>query len=344
MNARDGDTGSSAFFIGDVALDEYYVADRWPGLGDKVMVEPRPAQAGGMIANAASVHAALGGATEFISLLNTGEITQRLQADLEAGGVRVGHMLFDTTMPDSKTMIVLVGDEHAVLIPELGDAPMILPDRTFRELCQEGYLYSSIWRVKRLRTQGRDALAVLDAIRTAGRRLILDLDVDGFTEADLPFVSHAHVVIVNDRGFRRSFDDREPHVIQMWLQTRDIDMLVVTHGADGLTAFVGNDQIEIAGLKVPVVDVTGAGDTFGGALTFALGRGADLKTALSFANSAAAYAVTRFGPRGGVAPVGTVLDFMETHDVPGHRAAREQLEESGLSDDDRHGQSSTKPL
>lgn len=331
MEATARTTGSPVFFIGDVALDEYYTADRWPGPGDKVMVETRPAQAGGMIANAASVHAALGGETEFISLLNTGDITQRLQADLEANGVRVSHMLFDATMPDSKTIIVLVGDEHVVLIPELGDAPMRLPDETFRELCQDGYLYSSIWRVKRLRATERDALAVLDALHTAGRRLILDLDVDGFTADDLPFLAHARAVIMNDRGFRRSFDAREPDDIQAWLQEWHIDMLVVTHGAGGLTAFVGESQIEIAGLQVPVVDVTGAGDTFGGALTFALGRAADLRTALSFANSAAAYAVTRFGPRGGVALVGTVLDFMETHAVPECMAARKQLAEPGMS-------------
>jgi len=47
-------------FIGDVALDEYYKADYWPTIKDKVLVDALTAVPGGMIANAACVAAALG--------------------------------------------------------------------------------------------------------------------------------------------------------------------------------------------------------------------------------------------------------------------------------------------
>ena len=43
----------TAFFIGDVALDEYYSAERWPGVADKDFVTELPAECGGSIANAA---------------------------------------------------------------------------------------------------------------------------------------------------------------------------------------------------------------------------------------------------------------------------------------------------
>ena len=49
----------TTFFIGDVALDEYYTADRWPGRADKGFVRELPAETGGSIANAAVVYAAL---------------------------------------------------------------------------------------------------------------------------------------------------------------------------------------------------------------------------------------------------------------------------------------------
>ena len=41
----------SAFFIGDVAVDEYSTAARWPGPADKGMVNELPAEIGGSIAN-----------------------------------------------------------------------------------------------------------------------------------------------------------------------------------------------------------------------------------------------------------------------------------------------------
>ena len=50
--------GSYNVYIGDVALDEYYSADRWPGPADKGFVKTLPAVPGGMIANAACVSAA----------------------------------------------------------------------------------------------------------------------------------------------------------------------------------------------------------------------------------------------------------------------------------------------
>ena len=47
-------TEHAALFIGEVAIDEYYRAPRWPGVGDKVTVETLPLEPGGTIANAAA--------------------------------------------------------------------------------------------------------------------------------------------------------------------------------------------------------------------------------------------------------------------------------------------------
>ena len=43
----------TAFFIGDLALDEYYTAERWPGVADKGFITELPQECGGSIANAA---------------------------------------------------------------------------------------------------------------------------------------------------------------------------------------------------------------------------------------------------------------------------------------------------
>ena len=77
----------TAFFIGDLALDEYYTAEQWPGVADKGFITELPQECGGSIANAAVVHAALGGETEFISLLNDSPLSERLIGDLHANGV-----------------------------------------------------------------------------------------------------------------------------------------------------------------------------------------------------------------------------------------------------------------
>jgi sulfofructose kinase len=66
-------------------------------------------------------------------------------------------------------------------------------------------------------------------------------------------------------------------------------MTVVTRGGNGCTAYVGDEQIDVAAEPVEgVVSTLGAGDVFHGALLAALVRGQDLRTALGTANRAAA--------------------------------------------------------
>ena len=40
----------TVFFIGDVAMDEYYSAPYFPKIKEKILVQTLPAQMGGMIA------------------------------------------------------------------------------------------------------------------------------------------------------------------------------------------------------------------------------------------------------------------------------------------------------
>jgi ribokinase len=71
--------------------------------------------------------------------------------------------------------------------------------------------------------------------------------------------------------------------------------IVVTLGKKGVVAITQNDVISILGEKVKVVDTTGAGDCFLGALACQLSRSENLAEALRFANIAASLKVQRLG-------------------------------------------------
>lgn len=299
----------AAFFIGDVALDDYFTAERWPGIADKAYVREVKSYVGGMIANAASVHAGLGGRTEFISLLNDSPLSARLCAALEELGVSTRHMLRDRSLADSRNLIFLTGGEHVVLIIEMANQPMHLTDEALAGLRTPGYLYMSLGRTKRLRAEGLQGRELLADFRRHGRRLILDLDVDGFSAGDIDYLHGADVLIMNQIGFGHAFGDIDLAGINAWMRQHEVGTVIRTLAAAGAEAFDGEGRIEVRGYKVPVVDVTGAGDTFGGALTYALGQGFKLPEALELAISAAARAVTVEGPQGGVASLETIEKF-----------------------------------
>ena len=66
-------------------------------------------------------------------------------------------------------------------------------------------------------------------------------------------------------------------------------LTVVTRGADGCTAYAGDETIEVPGEPVDgLVSTLGAGDVFHGALLAALVRGLELRDALRAANRCAA--------------------------------------------------------
>jgi sulfofructose kinase len=70
---------------------------------------------------------------------------------------------------------------------------------------------------------------------------------------------------------------------------RRAKITVITRGADGCTAYLGDERLDVPGYPVDdVVSTLGAGDVFHGALLAALARGLDLADALTKANAAAA--------------------------------------------------------
>lgn len=305
----------TAFFIGDVAIDEYYTADRWPGRADKGMVTELPAEIGGSIANAAVVHAGLGGETQFISLLNDSPLSQRLIADLRENGVGVDHMLTDPSIAESRNLIFLVEGEHIVLTVDMGEQPMWLTSESLDALRQPGFLYTTLYRARRLHAKTGDRIlkqaALLADLRQHDRRAIFDLDVGGCAPEDMAYLTGAAVVIFNQVGFRAAFGHDDIARIGGWMRGHQIGWVVRTLAADGAEARNDETVLRTAGFPVDVIDVTGAGDTFGGALTWCLEKGQRFDEALDFAVVSASRAVTIHGPRGGRASVDEVNQWRD---------------------------------
>ncbi|AMB58305.1 carbohydrate kinase family protein [Microterricola viridarii] len=312
-------TRAGTVFVGDVALDEYFTAESWPALGDKAWLDPLPAVVGGMIANAASVHAALGAPTRFLTTMNDGAISQRLLSDLETGGVDTGLCLVDNELADSRCLIFLSGGQHVVLTPRIGDQRFELDAERFQVLSAARSLYSSIGDLRRLRHGALTPLEILRALRASGTRIVLDLDVADLEPGDLELIGTVDLLFVNRIGFDRLRAGRSASDCAGALIAGGLSHLVVTRDADGCIVYSAGaptaTPISVAGIAADVVDVTGAGDAFCSAFLFALDRTADAGLAALFANGAGARATEAHGARSGVAGVGDVIRYLEVAGV-----------------------------
>ncbi|HBR03580.1 MAG TPA: hypothetical protein DD738_13330, partial [Ruminiclostridium sp.] len=127
-------------FIGDVALDEYYKAEYFPQIKEKVGVETLPAQTGGMIANAAAVYASYTDGVEFCGVLNSGAVSKMLCEDLNASNVGTRFVMTDNRLADSKVIIILAEDEHTVFIPNINVTEIPLTDEAYYALLQADWV------------------------------------------------------------------------------------------------------------------------------------------------------------------------------------------------------------
>jgi len=71
--------------------------------------------------------------------------------------------------------------------------------------------------------------------------------------------------------------------------------VIATLGARGAMVVTAESATMVPGYKAKVVDTTGAGDCFVGALAARLATGADIIDAARYANAAAACSVERLG-------------------------------------------------
>lgn len=308
----------TGFFIGDVAMDEYFRLPRWPNIKEKIDVEITGSYVGGTIANAAVVYAGFGDHTYFVSALNSGAISSHLRVSLSAAQVDIRFVKIDDELPDSRTLVFLVDNEHVVFLPAIGKYVPSISDECFQEMREAAFVYSSVPAIRQLNLEQTptDCLKIMKTLRRSGVRVILDLDVADFGSEDVPYYSAANVLLLNEVGVASLSRGRPEADLMALLLGGDTEIIVVTRAASGCSVYTRDSEFSVAGCPVDVVDVTGAGDTFGAAFAFGLTRTTDLQLAASFANAAAARAVTTIGAQGGIGDVETILDFMSLHGIP----------------------------
>ena len=302
-----------SIFLGDVALDEYFRAETWPGSGAKIDITPIGSHVGGMIANAAAVYAGYGETVRFLWAISDSELSRFLLADLEALGIDTSLVVLDAGLADSRNIIVLAEGEHTVLTPALGLDTITLTDAALRGLCGAQYVYTAIGDLRSLRHGDRAAASVIASFRGSGAQLVLDLDVGNLRPGDEALIALADIVLINRLGFDRLRAGRSEAAALSQLLAGAASAVVVTLGPRGCRVISRSGDVAVPGIRVEPVDVTGAGDTFGASLVHALNITDDLVAAATFANAAAARAVSVEGGRSGVATEEEVLSFARDH-------------------------------
>lgn len=297
--------------IGVSCIDEYYSLPQWPQEGNQSRVEFVEAVVGGMIPNAACVLAGYGVKTYLIDHMNSGPVTQKILEDLQSYRLDVSFVRFSDRLPDVKCMIFLTPGERTLLAVDGQKPDLTLDERQSELLHGAAYVYTTTYDFMKI----PDFHALADSLKQHGAKLVFDVEGASFTEEEAALLKKANLLFFNQFGFAGYCAGRAAPIVLAELFGSGVDTAVVTLGKEGCRCYTKTEEIRVNGVQVAVVDPTGAGDTFNSSFLRCMLEGWPIRKSLAFATAAAAYAVTRQGPKGGVNTAGAVEQLMREYGI-----------------------------
>jgi ribokinase len=277
--------------VGSVNVDMVFRVPRLPGPGETVTRGSFTRSPGGKGGNQAVAAARLGARTWFLGLVGDDELGVEARRDLESAGVDVS--LLRTGSTHTGVAGIFVDDEGENMIAVASGANAQVDGPTVR--------------------RALSGLGVDDAVVLANLEIPDEVVTAAATVAEergWPFVlnpaparqvppevlSHSSVLVPNEV----EMDDLGGGSVDDLLDA-GVGAVVVTLGARGAELHRPDRPVHHQpSFPGPVIDTTGAGDAFCGALCWALGEGADLGSAVRLAAAAGALACREVGARGGL--------------------------------------------
>lgn len=274
---------------GSANLDFVVRAAHVPAPGETVLGREFATFPGGKGANQAAACARAGAApTRMLLALGDDPYAAPLEASLRAAGVEL-HIVRTRDAATGTAFICLADDaENAITVAP--GANNLLRAEHLPELAGASHL------LLQLETPIDAVTAYAVAARAAGVKVVLN--AAPARELPTALLDALDVLIVNE-GELATVTGVHGHIAEA-LTHLSVPCVIVTLGARGACARVQDKFHLQAAYRVNAIDTTGAGDTFCGALTAALGSGLELPQALARASAAGALATTRLGAQASV--------------------------------------------
>jgi len=285
--------------VGQASHDLIFAVEHQPGADEKIAATAFTECGGGPAANAAVTVARLGGRAGFAGYLDRGLYGESHFRELRREGV-IDDYIVRGDRPSPLSAILVKPDGARTVVNHRGKAVPLRPDE----------LHLDTLACKVMLFDGHEPLLgahLVEKARAKNIPTMLDAGSlhDG-TEILAPLVDY----LVCSEIFAREYTGFPDLSAGLAALAALAPCVVITCGERGLLWKSPAAQGSMAPFAVTVVDTTGAGDVFHGALALALARRTEWLRALRFANAAAALCCTKLGARPGIPTATAVQAFL----------------------------------
>jgi ribokinase len=302
--------------VGSVNLDLVVHTDHLPAPGETVLGGAMRRVPGGKGANQAVAAARLGACTVLFAATGDDPFGADVRAALRSEGVELSHVeTVDGVSTGVAMVVVNDGGENAITVAP-GANHHLAPraDAIAAELSAPDVL------VLQLEVPLDTCLVAAQAAQPSGTRVVLNAappPADGGTTFE-KLLGGSDVLVVNETEALRIHPRHPPEDLHEWkafaleLNALGPSASVVTLGADGAVFALEGLAYHQPAFAATVVDSTGAGDSFCGALATSLAQGTSFADAVRFGCAAGALATRSLGPQAALPTALEVEDLLTT--------------------------------
>lgn len=290
---------ADVFVLGSINQDFVLKVERRPEPGETVTNAELSTGSGGKGANQAAAAALLGASVAFLGRVGDDEFGGPLVRALEEKGIDVSLIetvsdkstgaAFITVTPDGENAITVAPGVNRSLTPEDVEAA-------------SGAIRGARVVVAQMEIPPETVLRAVEVADEAGGRALVNLAPHREVPRELLERLNPLVVNEHEAAFLLGVPKVDGVDGAIAAAPKLLDLgprsVVITVGADGAVFSDGESTKHLPAPRVEVVDTTGAGDAFVGALATRLARGESLGEAVAYAVRAGAAAVTKEGAQG----------------------------------------------
>ncbi|EMI9088812.1 MULTISPECIES: ribokinase [Bacillus] len=278
--------------VGSISMDLVAVSKKRPKAGETVIGEAFHTIPGGKGANQAVAAARLGANVAMVGAVGNDNYGTVVRNNLENERVFIDYVVPVTDTATGIAHIVLAEEDNSIVVVQGANALVneSVVDRS------KDLLIKADMVVLQLEIPLETVKYVLAICEEHNIPVMLNPAPAQVLSEDI--LEKATYITPNEHECRIVLDDFISPIED--LLAKYPNKLLMTEGSKGVRFHNGTEIVHVPSIAVDVVDTTGAGDTFNGALAVALSEGETLQKAIRFANVAGGLSVTKLGAQGGM--------------------------------------------
>ncbi|ATP41421.1 ribokinase [Solibacillus sp. R5-41] len=281
--------------IGSINMDIAVSTEQFPVQGETVFGTDFATIPGGKGANQAVAAAKLGSNTNIVGCVGNDAFGGELLKNLDKYQINTSTVQMVSNSTGIATILLYEQDNRIIVVPGANAA-------LTKEKIDESWatIEQSKLVVLQLEIPKETVAYVIERCNEANIPILLN--PAPATHFMLEWMDKVSYITPNESECEQIFQEPFEKVVEKYP-----NKVIVTLGSKGACYHDGERFVMVNSYQSEVIDTTGAGDTFNGALAYALTNDASLEKAIQFANCAASLSVESFGAQGGMPTITEVI-------------------------------------